>query len=273
MFIPRVGMEVLVDFLEGDPDRPIVVGCVYNGINKPPYALPGEQTKSTIKTLSSKGGGGSNELRFEDKKGNEELFLQAQKALNVNVKADKHEYIGGNSDLKIDGKYTVAVKGDYHQVMYAEWANSSVGDITLGTKAKMRLKAAENIDVLSVGGSIVVGAQAGNIEAKATTAINLDATKISLMTGASSITMTPGMIQIQSPMVTINSGGSGTPVTMPSISATMNQAKGVEATKDGEVTDPVQQLQAQALRNAAKAGLPFCAECEAARAALEALMS
>ncbi|MEG3050325.1 MAG: type VI secretion system tip protein TssI/VgrG, partial [Thermomonas sp.] len=78
MFIPRIGMEVVVDFLEGDPDRPIAVGCVYNGINKPPYALPAEQTKSTIKTLSSKGGGGFNELRFEDKKGSEEVFLHAQ---------------------------------------------------------------------------------------------------------------------------------------------------------------------------------------------------
>ena len=83
MFIPRIGMEVVVDFLEGDPDKPIAVGCVYNGINKPPYALPGEATKSTIKTLSSKGGGGTNELRFEDKKGSEEVFLQAQKDFNT----------------------------------------------------------------------------------------------------------------------------------------------------------------------------------------------
>ena len=67
--------------------------------------------------------------------------------------ADKHEYVGGNSDLKIDGKYTVAVKGDYHQVMYADWANSSVGDITHATKSKMRLKAATGIDVLATGGT------------------------------------------------------------------------------------------------------------------------
>ncbi|HSD18231.1 MAG TPA: type VI secretion system tip protein TssI/VgrG [Thermomonas sp.] len=273
MFIPRIGMEVVVDFLEGDPDRPIAVGCVYNGINKPPYTLPTDATKSTIKTLSSKGGGGSNELRFEDKKGSEEVFLQAQKALNVNVKADKHEYVGGNSDLKIDGKYTVGVKGDYHQVMYAEWANSSVGDMTLGTKSGLRLKATSNIDALSVAGNIVLGAQGGNIEAKATVAINLDGNMISLKAGSSSITMNPGMIQIQSPLVMINSGGSGTTVSMPSLSGTMNEAKGVEATKDGKVTDPVQQLQAQALRNAALEGQPFCAECAAARAAYRAMMA
>ena len=111
------------------------------------------------------------------------------------------------------------------------------------------------------------------MEAKATAAINLDGLAISLKAGSSSITMTPGMIQIQSPLVTINSGGSGTAVSMPSLSGAIHQAKGVEATKDGKVTDPVQQLQAQALRNAALAGQPFCAECEAARAALEALRS
>jgi len=272
MFIPRIGMEVVVDFLEGDPDRPIAVGCVYNGINKPPYALPADATKSTIKTLSSKGGGGSNELRFEDKKGSEELFLQAQKALNVNVKADKHENVGGNSDLKIAGKYTVAVEGEYHQKMASDWVNSSTGDMVHATKAQMQIKAAQDINVVSTSGKIVIGAPQ-NVEAKAGIAINLDANKISLLAGSSSITMTPGMIQIQSPMVMINSGGAGTPVTMPSPKGVINNAEGVEATKDGKVTDPVQQLQAQALRNAAQAGLPFCAECEAARAALEALMA
>jgi len=272
MFIPRIGMEVVVDFLDGDPDKPIAVGCVYNGINKPPYPLTADATKSTIKTLSSKGGGGSNELRFEDKKGSEEFFIQAQKSLNVLVKADKHEYVGGNSDLKIDGKYTVGVKGDYHQVMYGDWFNSSVGTIKVVSKAEMHLKATQNIAVLSESGNVSIGAQA-NIEAKANIAINLDGTLISLKAGASSITMNPGMIQIQSPLVMINSGGSGTAVSMPSISGTMNQAKGVDATEDGKVTDPVQQLQAQALRNAAREGQPFCAECAAARAAYQALMA
>src|SRR5260370_37067941 len=82
MVIPRVGVEVIVDFLEGDPDRPIVTGCVYNGTNKPPYPLPAEKTKSTIKSNSSKGGQGSNEIRFEDKKGDGEIYVHAQKDAN-----------------------------------------------------------------------------------------------------------------------------------------------------------------------------------------------
>ncbi|MBW2740154.1 MAG: type VI secretion system tip protein VgrG [Deltaproteobacteria bacterium] len=75
MHIPRIGQEVIVDFLEGDPDRPIITGRVYHGTNTPPYSLPDEKTKSTIKSDSSLGGGGSNEIRFEDKKGEEEIYL------------------------------------------------------------------------------------------------------------------------------------------------------------------------------------------------------
>ncbi|MBI5656716.1 MAG: type VI secretion system tip protein VgrG, partial [Geobacter sp.] len=75
MFIPRIGHEVIVDFLEGDPDKPIITGRVYHGTNNPPYKLPDEKTKSTIKTNSSPGGGGFNEIRFEDKKHEEQIFI------------------------------------------------------------------------------------------------------------------------------------------------------------------------------------------------------
>ncbi len=96
MFIPRVGMEVIVDFLEGDPDRPIVTGCVYNGTNKPPYPLPAEKTKSTIKSNSSKGGQGSNEIRFEDKKGDEEIYVHAQKDRNLVIEHDETKKVGND---------------------------------------------------------------------------------------------------------------------------------------------------------------------------------
>ncbi len=82
IFIPRVGTEVVVEFLEGNPDRPIVTGCVYNANNTVPYALPDNKTRSTLKTNSSTGGGGFNEIRFEDKAGSEEVFFQAQKDYN-----------------------------------------------------------------------------------------------------------------------------------------------------------------------------------------------
>jgi type VI secretion system secreted protein VgrG len=78
-FVPRIGMEVVVMFIDGDPDRPLVTGSVYNGANLLPYVLPDEKTKSTIMTQSSPGGGGFNELRFEDRAGSEEIFTHAQK--------------------------------------------------------------------------------------------------------------------------------------------------------------------------------------------------
>lgn len=109
-FIPRIGQEVIVTFIDGDPDRPLVTGCVYNGDNTLPYALPDNQTQSGIKTNSSKGGGGFNELRFEDKKDAEEVFLQAQKDLKVNVLNDSTATIGHDETLTVQNARTRTVK-------------------------------------------------------------------------------------------------------------------------------------------------------------------
>ncbi|MGZ5431369.1 MAG: bacteriophage T4 gp5 trimerization domain-containing protein, partial [Thermoanaerobaculia bacterium] len=96
-----IGQEVVVSFLEGDPDRPLITGSVYNAEQTVPYTLPTDQTKSTIKSNVSKGGGGFNEFRFEDKKDSEEVFLQAQKDLNTVVKNDETHKVGTNKE---DGK-------------------------------------------------------------------------------------------------------------------------------------------------------------------------
>ncbi|WP_338089029.1 type VI secretion system tip protein TssI/VgrG [Nannocystis pusilla] len=85
MFLPRIGHEVLVDFIEGDPDRPIITGRIYHGMNETPYTLPEHKTRSTIKSDSSIGGGGYNELRFEDKKNDEQIFLHAERNIDVRV--------------------------------------------------------------------------------------------------------------------------------------------------------------------------------------------
>jgi type VI secretion system secreted protein VgrG len=112
IFIPRIGMEVIVDFLEGDPDRPIVTGCVYNGTNKPPYPLPGDKTKSTIKSNSSKGGGGYNEMRFEDKKGSEEIWIHAQKDRNLVIEHDETKTVHHDRVKTIDNDETSHIKHD-----------------------------------------------------------------------------------------------------------------------------------------------------------------
>ncbi|XXT25192.1 type VI secretion system tip protein TssI/VgrG [Sorangium sp. So ce429] len=117
MYIPRIGHEVLVDFLEGDPDRPIITGRVYHQTNPPPYPLPAERTKSTIKTNTSPGGGGSNELRFEDKKGQEEIYLHGQKDWNIVVEHDKSQRVGHDEALQVTHNRTKAVGVDQSETI------------------------------------------------------------------------------------------------------------------------------------------------------------
>ncbi len=122
-FLPRVGMEVVVEFLEGNPDRPLATGCVYNPDTALPYLLPDEKTKSTIKTQSSPGGEGFNELRFEDAKDAEEIWIHAQKDLVVKVlnnesksiDIDQSLEVGGNQTIVVKGNQTITVKGDPDQ--------------------------------------------------------------------------------------------------------------------------------------------------------------
>ncbi|HXJ84285.1 MAG TPA: type VI secretion system tip protein TssI/VgrG [Candidatus Methylomirabilis sp.] len=112
--IPRMGQEVLVDFLEGDPDRPIIVGRVYNADQMPPYALPANKTQTGTKTRSSKGGGAANfnEIRFEDKKGSEMVTIHAEKDQDISVENDESHSVGHDRTKTIDHDETTHVKHD-----------------------------------------------------------------------------------------------------------------------------------------------------------------
>ncbi|HKS24317.1 MAG TPA: type VI secretion system tip protein TssI/VgrG [Thermoanaerobaculia bacterium] len=218
MFLPRIGQEVVVTFLDGDPDRPLITGAVYNATNTVPYALPSEQTKSTVKSNSSKdGGGGFNELRFEDKKDSEEIFVQAQKDLNVTVKNDETVTVGakkesgkGNQTISVynnraitveEGKQSLEVKkGDREvtvtkgnethsvagtravKVTKAETHTSS-DNYTHDVSKNYTLKVTGNL-VIDVTGNVTIksGAnltvQALNIANKATTALNNEAMNV-----------------------------------------------------------------------------------------------
>ena len=107
LFLPRIGDEVLVGFVQGNPDKPVVTGSLYNGNNPVPYALPGSQTRSTIKTRSSKGGGGANEIKFEDAKGAELLEITAQRDFILSVKNDM--IISNVHDLRISAARGVGI--------------------------------------------------------------------------------------------------------------------------------------------------------------------
>jgi type VI secretion system secreted protein VgrG len=112
--IPRIGQEVVVDFLEGDPDQPIIVGSVYNADQMPPWGLPGNKTQSGIQTRSSPGGGGGNhnQIRFEDKKGAEQLHIHAEKNQDIEVENDETHWVGHDRKKTIDHDETTLVKHD-----------------------------------------------------------------------------------------------------------------------------------------------------------------
>jgi type VI secretion system secreted protein VgrG len=162
MHIPRIGQEVIVDFLEGDPDRPIVTGRVYNGSNMPPYALPGNQTQSGIKSRSTKGGAlpNANEIRFEDRKGSEEFYIQAEKDLNSVVKnnetatvaADRTRQVGGNDALSVGKNQTITVGANESLTVSGNETIDVTGSETVTVGGDQSV-AVSGSDSMSVGGS------------------------------------------------------------------------------------------------------------------------
>lgn len=216
MFIPRIGQEVIVDFMEGDPDQPIITGSVYNAQTMPHYDLPKFKTLSYIKTRTSPDDGkGFNELRFEDKAGKEQVFVHSNKRYDLRAKGSMYETCGGNrqevigvrSDNQPGGNLAVTVGGNYdlhvkaaHYIGIDDKLNEAVkadvvedyqGNLSTLVKTKAELNALEII-----------------LEAK---------TKISLKVGGSCVVIDPSGVTIAGAMVKINSGGFGTETGNPSI--------------------------------------------------------
>jgi type VI secretion system secreted protein VgrG len=208
--IPRVGQEVLVDFLEGDPDQPIITGRVYHAENMPPHDLPGDKTVTAFKTNSSPGGKGFNELRFEDKKGSEQVFIHSQKRMDIRVRqsffetnhANRHTIVGfadpetgnqgGDYNITVGNDVNFHIKGGLYERVEKK-INESAGDAVVHS-----WEAAE---------STIVKAKK---EINAKEVIVEALSKISFKVGPSFITLEPSGITIFGPMVKINSGGYGT---------------------------------------------------------------
>jgi len=151
IYIPRIGQEVLVDFLEGDPNRPIIVGRVYNGANLPPYKLPDEKTKSTVKSDSSKGGDGFNEIRFEDAKGKEQIFIHGQQELAIRVEKKWLEWVGNDRHSIVGHDLMEKVKNDRHETVEGNHMEKIVGDRSLKVEGK------EAIDITGTHSITVTG--------------------------------------------------------------------------------------------------------------------
>jgi type VI secretion system secreted protein VgrG len=127
-FIPRVGMEVLVTFVGGDVDRPMILGCVPNAKNPVPFPLPREKTRSGIRTRSSRFGQGYNELSFDDRKGRENVFLRAERDLKEDVTNDHFTSVGHDQTLKVANNQTVMVSGTSFEAVATNRVASVGGD-------------------------------------------------------------------------------------------------------------------------------------------------
>ena len=120
MYIPRIGEEVIVSFVEGDPDRPLITGRVYHAQNMPHYPLPDHKTRMTLRTNSTKGGDGFNELTFEDLKDEERLYMQAEKNMDTRVKNDSKERIYGNRHQIIGWEKDGDKGGSQNEMVYQD---------------------------------------------------------------------------------------------------------------------------------------------------------
>lgn len=208
-FLPRIGQEVIVSFLGGDPDRPLVTGSVYNAEQTVPYGLPDAQTRSTVKTRSSKGGKEGNELRFEDKKDSEEVLLHAEKDQNFTVKHDfttsvEHDVITkvkndrttsieeGNETLTVKkGNRTVEVtKGDEAHKVKGKREVSVDGDHTHTTKGAFAHTAKKDY-TLKIDGDLLIDVK-GKITIKGGSSIGIKAATESKVEAGTALTNKAG---------------------------------------------------------------------------------
>lgn len=257
MVIPRIGMEVVVEFLDGDPDKPLVTGCVYNGKNAVPYDLPANKTVSTFKSDTHQGGG-FNEFRFEDEKGREEVFMHAQKDHNTIIENDESHSIGhdrsksvGNDQSEAIGHDKTISVGNDHRENIGNDMYYTVGQNQQENYGKDHIHRVGNIhkqsifaDHLYETGRNFTGEVAGKYTLDVGTSITNNTGKHTLMAFEK--------FQIKGPGGKITIDASGITLEAPRI----NLKGAVSMGGSGSAQVPTLQM-------AANAGLPLCQECAA----------
>ena len=212
--IPRIGQEVIVDFLEGDPDQPIITGRVYNGDQTVPYTLPDEQTKSTIKSMSSKGGGGFNEIRLEDKAGSEQVFIFGQKNQDIRITNDVKEWIGEDRHLIVTRDRMDQIQRDDHDDITRDHIEKIGRDhhITVSGKEAISITGSHSETVQGDVIEVYQGNQSTqitqNLYIQGMQVVIQAMTGITLSVGGNFITINDEGVTIFGTMVMINSGGS-----------------------------------------------------------------
>ena len=243
--IPRIGMEVLVTFLEGDPDQPLITGCLYHAEHVVPYELPAHKTRSTFKTLSSPGGGGYNELRIEDRKGMEQIYVHAQRDWDENIEHDQKIRVGHERHDTVEANAYSHFKAEEHRTTHAERKTEIKANdhLTVGDSQHIKLgngqfiKAGQEIH-LSSGLKVVL--EAGS--------------ELTLKGGGSFVKLDGGGVTLVGPVIKVNSGGApgsgaGAAPILP------GAVEPADADKAGALLTPAQ---IQSLKRNA----PFCEECE-----------
>ncbi len=196
--IPRVGMEVLVTFLEGDPDQPLVTGCLYHKEHQVPYDLPANKTRTVFKTLSSPGGGGYNELRIEDRKGAEQIYLHAQRDWDENIEHDQKIRVGHERHDTVEANSYSEFRAEEHRTTHAD--------------RKTEIRANDHLTVgntqhLKIGTGQFV--EAGNeIHYYAGSKVVIDAgMELTASGGGSFLKLDPSGVTLSGATIRMNSGG------------------------------------------------------------------
>ena len=221
--LPRVGQEVVVSFLDGDPDRPLVTGCVYNGENSLPYALPDNQTRTTLKSNTSKGGAGFNEIRLEDKKDSEEVFVHAAKDLNVEVEKgnraatikkgndtltisegnrtttitkgnETHDISKGTRAITVKDNETHTNSADFSHTVKGNHTLKVTGDLTIQATGKIVLKS--DADVTIQSGTTLTAKAGTGATLQGGTTVEVKGSSSGTVDGGGSLTVKGGMVKI-----------------------------------------------------------------------------
>ncbi|MCG3826683.1 type VI secretion system tip protein TssI/VgrG, partial [Photobacterium damselae] len=196
--LPRVGHEVIVNFFEGDPDQPIITGRTYNATNKPPYDLPAHKTRTVLRTETHQGDG-YNELRFEDQAGKEEIYVHAQKDMNLLVENDRKDDIKHDLHLDVTNERFTHIKVNDHLTIDGESRHHTKGNQTVVTDASLHLKQ---------GNSLLVDA-GREIHLKGGSKIVVEAgAELTLKAGGSFIKIDGSGVSIVGSKINLNSGGS-----------------------------------------------------------------
>ncbi|WP_277590093.1 type VI secretion system tip protein VgrG [Pseudomonas chlororaphis] len=199
LVIPRIGMEVLVTFLEGDPDQPLITGCLYHKEHPVPYALPANKTRTVFKSMSSPGGAGYNELRIEDKKGAEQIFIHAQRDWDENIEHDQKIRIGHERHDTVEKNSYTELKAEEHRITHA--------DRKTETKADDHLTVGENQHIKLGTAQLTKAGQEIHLKAGAKMVIEAGS-ELTIKAGGSFIKLDAGGVTVVGPVVKINAGGS-----------------------------------------------------------------